>query len=371
MDKQNENRQTAYDLDLISVIVPVHNCERTLGACMDSILAQQMPCNAQGVPLRMEILLVDDRSRDKTRAMCEEYAAAEGRNGGIRVLVMPSAAAGGVSGARNTGLDAAAGAWLTFVDADDTLLPDAFSSMYEAMLSLDVDLISMTDRLPPGEKVNGYTFLEQGLMTDDAHVWGKLYRAGAMNGLRFPETLSIGEDMIFLLYFALAVGKERRIGAIEAGRYLYTVNPEGAMMKPYTPSYLDQMTCWREAEAILAPRHTEVSHYVYTDLAVNRVMAALLVAGKIAMLPEDQRRESGIREAVLQIRRELRTALARNGTFAALSAACKLKTLIFLLSPDWYLKLYHRHKQGDGTASQKTEAAPAVRLPKAGEGEEP
>ena len=89
----------------ISVIVPVYNAEKYLSRCMDSILVQTFTC--------FELLLVDDGSTDCSGRICDEYAKRDTR---IRVIHKEN---GGVSSARNLGLDNAKGEWICFCDSDD------------------------------------------------------------------------------------------------------------------------------------------------------------------------------------------------------------------------------------------------------------
>lgn len=89
----------------ISVIVPVYNAEKYLRRCVDSILAQTFT--------DFELLLVDDGSTDASGKICDEYASADAR---VRVFHKPN---GGVSSARNLGLDNARGEWIAFADSDD------------------------------------------------------------------------------------------------------------------------------------------------------------------------------------------------------------------------------------------------------------
>lgn len=99
-------------LPLISVIVPVYKVEPYLDRCVQSIVSQTYD--------RLEILLIDDGSPDRCPEMCDEWAKRDPR---IRVIHKVN---GGVSSARNEGLRAATGAWLSFVDSDDWLHPQFF-----------------------------------------------------------------------------------------------------------------------------------------------------------------------------------------------------------------------------------------------------
>ena len=100
---------------LLSVIVPVYNVETYLPRCVDSILQQSYE--------NMEVILVDDGSQDGSGKICDEYAARDSR---VKVIHKEN---GGLSSARNAGLDTAAGEYLTFVDSDDWIEPDAYCPM--------------------------------------------------------------------------------------------------------------------------------------------------------------------------------------------------------------------------------------------------
>ena len=108
----------------ISVIVPVYNAEKYLHRCIDSILAQTFS--------DFELLLIDDGSKDNSGRICDEYAAKDSR---IRVFHKKN---GGVSSARNMGLDNAKGDWITFVDSDDWVKQDY---LYSMISQPDADLI--------------------------------------------------------------------------------------------------------------------------------------------------------------------------------------------------------------------------------------
>lgn len=102
---------------LISIIVPVYNSEKTIIRCVDSILQQTYR--------NFELLLINDGSKDSSGTICDEYAQKDSR---IRVL---HKANGGVSSARNLGLDNAKGEWITFCDSDDTVMPNWIDNFNE------------------------------------------------------------------------------------------------------------------------------------------------------------------------------------------------------------------------------------------------
>ena len=103
---------------MISIIVPVYNCERFLDRCVESLVAQT--CS------EIEILLVNDGSKDGSLAVCRKWEARDKR---VIVIDRPN---GGVSAARNAGLDRARGDYIAFVDADDYVE----STMYEKLVGV-------------------------------------------------------------------------------------------------------------------------------------------------------------------------------------------------------------------------------------------
>lgn len=114
---------------LLSVIVPVYKAETTLDACVQSILAQTLA--------DFELLLIDDESPDGCPALCDAWAKKDSR---IRAL-HPKKTGPGPSGARNSGLDAARGAWITMVDSDDTIAPDLFEKLCAAAETSGAELV--------------------------------------------------------------------------------------------------------------------------------------------------------------------------------------------------------------------------------------
>ena len=111
------NKKHTMSQALISIIVPIYKVEKYLSRCIDSILAQTYK--------NLEIILVDDGSPDKCPEICDKYAKEDSR---IKVIHKKN---GGVSSARNAGLDVATGKYIFFVDSDDIITEDALSNLYE------------------------------------------------------------------------------------------------------------------------------------------------------------------------------------------------------------------------------------------------
>lgn len=112
---------------MISVIVPVYKAEEFLDRCVSSILNQTYK--------DLELILVDDGSPDGCPEMCDRYALADPR---VKVIHKKN---GGVSTARNAGLDAATGDYIAFVDSDDWIEPEMYQKMMEAAMAHDCDVV--------------------------------------------------------------------------------------------------------------------------------------------------------------------------------------------------------------------------------------
>ena len=108
---------------LISVIIPVYNVESYLGRCLDTVLAQTYQ--------NIEIIIVDDGSTDFSRRICLEYASKDSR------IVVIRQKNGGLSSARNTGINYAHGQFITFIDSDDTVQKDMITYLYHLISRYD------------------------------------------------------------------------------------------------------------------------------------------------------------------------------------------------------------------------------------------
>lgn len=109
----------------LSIIVPIYKVEKYLDECIQSILHQTFT--------DFELILVDDGSPDACPQMCDAIAEQDSR---VRVIHQKN---GGLSAARNTGIEAAHGNWLGFVDSDDFVAPDFYEKLYNAAVNADAD----------------------------------------------------------------------------------------------------------------------------------------------------------------------------------------------------------------------------------------
>lgn len=190
---------------LLSVIVPVYNAGIYLRSCLESIARQERK--------DMEVLLIDDGSTDGSLAVCEEFEAADLR---FKVIRQPNS---GVSAARNSGLRAARGKYLQFVDADDRLTSDAAEILLAAAEKQGADLVVahfyrvVNDRCVQRGHIRTERFLNRADYAEQMRkapanyyygvLWNKLYDRSIVerSGIRFDEEISWCEDFLFNLEY--------------------------------------------------------------------------------------------------------------------------------------------------------------------------
>lgn len=318
---------------LFSIIIPVYQAKGTLERCVLSCLNQKYIDRGD-----MEIILVDDGSTDGSAELSDKLAADHG-------LVVVHTENHGVSHARNVGIDKATGRFAVFVDSDDEVKEGFLNTMLK-YADEGTSLIDETGSYQAQTAISGYQYLENSILNANTHVWGKLFSLEAIREakVRFPEGLTIGEDLLFLLDFAISREKRRDIRCIPEGDYIYTDNAEGAMNRAFKKSYLDQITCWQQAEERILRVSEHISPYTLVTLSVCQIMTALLVVGKVAVAGEGQVDKDLAERAITMSADQINHALKRRGAFAALPFSHKLKVTVFRISPKLYLSLYARHK---------------------------
>ena len=204
----------------ISIIIPVYNVEKYLKKCIDSVLAQTFT--------DFECILVDDGSWDNSPAICDEYAGKDKR---VKVIHKEN---GGVSSARNAGLDVAQGEWIGFVDSDDWIEHDMLEKMYMKAFSENYDMVwcdyynynqNSNEHIETNiVGLNKYDIIKK-LLSEQLHgsMWNKITKKNLFknNNIIFPPGNMI-EDLIVTIknvYYA------NKIGHVNDALYHYIFNP--------------------------------------------------------------------------------------------------------------------------------------------------
>ena len=189
-------------MSTVSIIVPVYKVEDYIRECIDSILAQTYPY--------FELILVDDGSPDNCGRICDDYAKGDNR---IKVVHKVN---GGISSARNAGLEVAKGEWIMHVDGDDWIEPDMIESLIEAAQITGADMVigdfvkygpsAGYNKLPTwsSDKKKSMTNYIAYVMTT---IWGSIAKRSlyADHSLKSPDGISYCEDfhlIVRLCHFA-------------------------------------------------------------------------------------------------------------------------------------------------------------------------
>lgn len=212
----------------ISVIIPVYNVEKYIHECIDSVINQTYT--------NLEIILVDDGSTDSCASICDAYAKKDSR---IRVIHKEN---GGLSDARNAGLEIATGKYIGYVDSDDYIAPDMYECLLKACEENDaeiaicrfhifIDKVQTDGNIIKGNKIyNSKEILsayidENGEELITPSAWSKLYQRECIKGLQFPKG-KLCEDIV---YTTKAFYNAKKISYVDRELYFYRNRPGSIM----------------------------------------------------------------------------------------------------------------------------------------------
>lgn len=253
--------------ELISVIIPIYNVEKYLKKCIDSIINQTYK--------NLEIILVDDGSPDNCGKICDEYAKKDQR---IRVIHKKN---GGLSDARNAGIDIAKGKYIGFVDSDDYIETDMYEYLYNILIENSSDIsicdyeyyyeknntIGKSNNVKMNETVDKKEALRR-LMGNSIgnYAWNKLYKRDLFNNVRYP----VGRKMedcgttykLFYLSNKITIGNERK--------YYYLQRDDSILHKKNFSFYKDFFELTLEKYKFIKEKYPEI---IENDIdMVNKIL---------------------------------------------------------------------------------------------------
>lgn len=251
--------------DTISIIVPVYNTEKYLSQCIYSIISQSYS--------KLEIVLIDDGSRDNSYVLCEEFSTIDKR---IRVIHQKN---GGAAAARNIGLKIATGKILAFVDSDDYLDPTAFEEMLAMMRRSDADIVECAFVNEFQDKsIITKPFAEEKEETEveylrrftnswtNALIWNKLFKRELFDNILFEEGHRIDDE--FFTY--QGVMNAKKIVYTPKAFYHYRMRASSVMRDPKAKEKmlfdrLEYSTIRREKVVSRFPELKQEFDYSYLD----------------------------------------------------------------------------------------------------------
>ena len=258
---------------MVSIIVPIYKVEKYLDECVQSIIKQSYR--------NLEIILVDDGSPDNCPSMCDEYAEQDSR------IVVVHKENGGLSSARNAGIDIARGEYLLFVDSDDYISPIMVETLLDAItetnakiavsrISEDAEKLCLdcgqkTEVLRP-DQVMKYILTEQVITTSAS---GKLYRKELFEGIRYPNG-KIYEDLGTTYKL---IDRCEKVAFMDSSFYYYRSNPESITQASFSTKQLDYYDIADELREYISSAYP-----VFIDLVDNhRVRISISFMRKISI----------------------------------------------------------------------------------------
>lgn len=275
----------------ITLIMPVYKVEKYLKRSIDSILDQSYR--------NFELLLIDDGSPDRSGEICDEYAKNDSR---IKVF---HKANGGVSSARNLGLDNASGEWIAFVDSDDYVEKNYLDSIMVAEADIDLLHFGFTKETP-GNKIYISNFfpdnkriLLEDLFSRDVFSSCSVtyfYRRKLIGDIRFNENLKYSEDREFIIKVALR--SENYILLTPNIAYRYTYNPSSATNTKRTAShYLDDLVGLYNIATFVECNNIKLSSSVKMFI-YNIFMKSFFIV--VSIIGRDWKNEKKIAQIIIQ-----------------------------------------------------------------------
>lgn len=242
IEQNNNIKRGMTVVEVISIIVPIYNIEKYLARGLESLISQTYP--------HLEIILVNDGSKDNSLAICEDYARRDGR---IKVIDKVNE---GVSVARNTGLEAATGSYVGFIDPDDWVEPNMYEQLYKQIKKWDSPVclcnyfkdskkksapktFAFKDELLEGKEIIEKLVNDMVGMPDlmptyvcvMGCVWRGLFKKAFLDQyqLRFVPGVSIMEDLVFMVQTLLKCDQV----AIDQGIYYHYVQNPSSVLHTY------------------------------------------------------------------------------------------------------------------------------------------
>ena len=239
----------------ISIIVPVYNVEKYLNKCVDSILNQTFK--------EFELILVDDGSPDNSGAICDQYAKKDSR---VKVIHKEN---GGLSSARNAGIEVAQGKYLGFIDSDDYIAEDMYEILYQNIKKYNADISSvelisvyndrfkLKDYSPEIKVLNQEQAMQVVLEGTDfyAYAWNKLYNRNLFNEIRFPKGKTFEDAFIIMKILKRA----NKVVISNVEKYFYVKRQNSIMSSTFSKKTFDVIDAWEEDKNNIIKLYPELS----------------------------------------------------------------------------------------------------------------
>lgn len=240
--------------DLISIILPIYNVDSYLKKCIESVLNQTYS--------NIEIILVDDGSTDNSPLICDEYKKKDSR---VRTIHKKN---GGLSDARNCGINLSTGKYLTFIDSDDYVSEDYVEYLYNLIKKNNTKISCCGHYIVKKNKMYRKTASETKVFTKinalnailydeeiDLSSWGKMYEKSLFEDIKFPKGKFFEDTGTTYLLFdkceGISVGKEIK--------YYYIIRNESITTKAFNKNKMDLITMTNKMVDFIELKYPELS----------------------------------------------------------------------------------------------------------------
>lgn len=310
---------------IISIIIPVYNVEKYLCKCIDSVLEQTYK--------ELEIILVDDGSKDSSGIICDEY---ENKDNRIKVIHKKN---GGLSDARNYGLDSAVGKYIAFLDSDDWIDSRYIEILYNNLKKYDADISICNFKRVNDEKqllsgnenktilYNNIEAMQEIYKSNSVEIivaWNKLYKKECFKEMRFPKG-KIHEDE-YLIPILLYYAKKIVYTDIELIYYRQTLN--SIMNSKFNVNRLDYLYVLKKRTEFFKTHGLSELYLLAIENEIQKNMEYYYVI-----------KESDIDnkvEIMVKIKKDLENIIKNSSV--KLPFNIKVKSMIFKITPYLYRK---------------------------------
>lgn len=242
-----------YNNELITVVIPVYNVEKYLRKCVESVMNQTYK--------NLEIILVNDGSTDNCDEICQEYRDRDKR---IKLINKEN---GGLSEARNVGINHSKGKYISFIDSDDYVDKEYIELLYNIITLYDADISISSHRViyekKCMDKSNGKEFcanpeiiLEKILYDDgiDLSTWGKLYKKDLFESIRFPKG-RLFEDSATTYKL---IDKSKKIAVCSKATYNYIIRKNSISNEKFSERKMDLIISTKEMTDFIRNKYTRL-----------------------------------------------------------------------------------------------------------------
>ena len=311
---------------VISVIVAIYNIEAYLEKCIDSIVNQSYS--------KLEIILVNDGSTDSSGAICQSYAEKDSR---IKVTNKPN---GGLSSARNTGLDCASGDYIAFVDGDDFLDQDMYEQMLKKLDEHQADIVECSYREIYEDCVkettaglgdvlicNNYEALTWQLKWKYflSVAWNKIYVRELWKDIRFPIGKYHEDEFITYQVFY----KAKKLVFYDIVKYNYIKYRNSSITAGFTKKNIDKLEALQEKERFFIENKASTEFLEQLKAAQYWVLFDTIVKAE-----KNKVRDKRINQEISFIRKKWKMEILRKWSWGL-----KMQLIILCFSPRLFCKV--------------------------------